>query len=183
MAQRSDSLVDLLVRRAVTFFYAFPLSTFFGVLAVVFAPVYVPRIGLIGQICFFGALAVIALMVARRIRRLHHLGKSGVEVEARLIDVDTSYGETDLRTATYSYDYQGHSYRTSVSGTDLFMAQATRYGEHAIVLLDPSKPSDAIIVRSVDPPVPSVRSAPLELRDDASHEKRPWARSDPRGEL
>jgi hypothetical protein len=99
------------------------------------------------------AISALAVMyLARRALRLRRFARRGVEAHAVLVDVATEFGgETDFRIATYEYLYQGRPHRVQVVGADLQQSAATRYGQSAVVLVDPEHPDDAIVVRSLDP--------------------------------
>ena len=78
-----------------------------------------------------------------RIARLRRLCRIGTEVEAILLKVDTaSDGE---KTARYGYTFRGMPFMVSNSSWWL-KALALRHGDHVIVLVDPRKPGDAVIL-------------------------------------
>jgi len=95
----------------------------------------------------FGLAALAALFFAmRRVRTIKRLCDHGVEVEAHLLRVWDSQGETDFRHADYAYEYGGRSHEFTVRGVDFFMSFATRYGERVKVLVDPEQPETSVIL-------------------------------------
>lgn len=78
-----------------------------------------------------------------RASRLQRLCATGAEVEGRLVGVDV--GRDRQMLARYEYTFGGRTRRVT-NNSWLGRRAAVRYGERIIVLLDPHKPEDAVIL-------------------------------------
>lgn len=78
-----------------------------------------------------------------RVSRLQRLCRTGAEVEGRLVGVDV--GKERQMLARYEYKFGGRTRRVT-NNSWLGRRAAVRHGERIIVLLDPLKPEDAVIL-------------------------------------
>lgn len=90
-----------------------------------------------------GALVGFLAYVWARVARLQRLCRTGTEVEGRLVGVDV--GRERQMLARYEYKFRGRTRRVT-NNSWLGRRAAVRHGERIIVLLDPLKPEDAVIL-------------------------------------
>jgi Protein of unknown function (DUF3592) len=150
----------LLARDLATVIYNMPATTIMAPFVVLFLVVIVSsgRANPLVLLVLASGLAIGGLLLGIRVRTLLRLCRTGVEVEAQLVNVDDDFGgETDFRIATYRYEYLGNSYHLRHSAADFFSSLATRHGKQVIVLLDPERPKTAVILRSLEESSDSLR--------------------------
>ncbi|HEV2016676.1 MAG TPA: hypothetical protein VGQ98_00080 [Gemmatimonadaceae bacterium] len=143
------SLWVLLKQEAIALVFRFPGSVVLGVPALIlFCVLSVPRFGAIGPLVLLGAIAILVRWLVQRARILRQLCQIGVEVEAELVnETDSSAGDTDFRTATYRYEYAGRNHSLELTTTDFFTGLATRHGERVVLLIDPTQPWVAVVLK------------------------------------
>ena len=117
----------------------------FGIAALIFvllAPVTQRAPALLPLLYPAGLLGFV-VYVWSRVARLQRLCRTGAEVEGRLVGVDVDDDRQML--ARYEYSFRGQTGRVT-NNSWLGRRFALRHGERIIVLLDPLKPHDAVIL-------------------------------------
>ena len=90
------------------------------------------------------ALLTLLMYLWSRVARLQRLCQTGTEVEGHLVGIDV--GRERQMLARYEYEFRGRTRRVT-NDSWLGRRAAVRHGERIIVLLDPLKPEDAVILR------------------------------------